>query len=284
MIALTLAMNVASCDQPKAKPPSTQEIITVASLVPAATDLIDGMGARDHLIAISNWDPNRDDYASLPRVGDYRSIDWERITQLQPRVMIVQFREDKKPAGLEEKSRELNIRLVNVHNNDLADVYTTLDQLGDALNERAKSDQTKTRIAKQISAVADHVKDRPHVTALIVRSSSGFDVVGGGNFMDELLTIAGGRNVMGGGENSYPTIDRELLLKLDPEVILQTLPGSAPQVLEQARAMWKSIPDLRAVKHNRVHLLTEDFLLLPGANVGRIAEIFAEKLHAESRP
>ena len=105
MIALTLAMNVASCDQPKAKPPSTQEIITVASLVPAATDLIDGMGARDHLIAISNWDPNRDDYASLPRVGDYRSIDWERITQLQPRVMIVQFREDKKPAGLDASAK-----------------------------------------------------------------------------------------------------------------------------------------------------------------------------------
>jgi ABC-type Fe3+-hydroxamate transport system substrate-binding protein len=42
------------------------------------------------------------------------------------------------------------------------------------------------------------------------------------------------------------------------------------------------------VKNDRVYVLTDDYLLLPGANVGKIAEIFAQKLHkkfaAEKHP
>jgi hypothetical protein len=50
--------------------------------------------------------------------------------------MIVQFRPDKAPAGLEARTRELGIKLINIQNNTVADLFQTLEQLGDALNER----------------------------------------------------------------------------------------------------------------------------------------------------
>jgi len=279
-----VSLLILGCDKPAETPSTGPTFITVASLVPAATDLIEGMGAGDHLVAISNWDPDRPEYAKLPRVGDYRSIDWEKLSQLRPTVMITQFREDKKPGGLEEKSRQLNITLVNVQNNTLAELYSTLDQLGNALQLRERSDETKRKLKDQIDAVGKSVANRPRVKTLIVRTASGMDVVGGRNFMDELLTLAGGENVLPSGENSFPTIDRELLLKLDPEVILQLLPGSSPQVVEQAQAFWKTIPSLSAVRNNRIHILTQDYLLLPGSNVGKLAELFRDKLHPEVKP
>src|SRR5258708_36506004 len=64
---------------------------TIASLVPAATDLLVGMGAGDHLVAVSNYDQVAD-AASLPRVGDYQPIDWEKLAVIPPNILISFFR------------------------------------------------------------------------------------------------------------------------------------------------------------------------------------------------
>src|SRR4051812_27107390 len=49
-------------------PPSTTRAVAlrVASLVPAATDLILGMNAGEHLVAVSNWDPKLPQLDGLP--------------------------------------------------------------------------------------------------------------------------------------------------------------------------------------------------------------------------
>src|SRR4051794_4265348 len=87
LVALVYTLS-AGCDRGvSAPPPSQKKSPTVASLVPAATDLIVGMGAGDHLVAVSNYDLGAE-VAGLPKVGDYQSIDWEKLTVLRPNVLI----------------------------------------------------------------------------------------------------------------------------------------------------------------------------------------------------
>jgi ABC-type Fe3+-hydroxamate transport system substrate-binding protein len=260
--------------------------VRVASLVPAATDLLLAMGLSDRLVAVSNWDTDRAEISGLPKVGDYRTIDWEKLSVLRPGVMIVQFREDKMPPGLRERAAELGIRLLNVKINRLDDVFTTLRQLGEAIDDPAAATRTENQLRTQLDAVRARVAAREAVATLITRAEPGSSLacVGGGNYLDEILTIAGGRNVLHGGENSYPTIDRERLIELNPSAVLALLPSASPQVVEQARSFWKSVPQVSAVRDGRVYLLTESHLLLPGASVGRVAEQFAEKLHPTTAP
>jgi iron complex transport system substrate-binding protein len=247
--------------------------------VPAATDLILGMGAGDHLVAVSNWDPQRPETAGLPRVGDYRTIDWEKIASLRPGVMIVQFRADKMPPGLRGRADEYGIELVNVHNNRLDDVFTTMRTIGDAIGETSKAAEAEKRLRGELDAVRARVAGKPRVRTLIARTHTGLDVVGGGNFMDELLTLAGGENVLGGGDNSFPTIDREMLLSLNPDVVLQVIPGATPQEIEHSKRFWTTVPQVSAVKSGRVYVLTDSYLLLPGYSVAKIADLFARTLH-----
>ena len=254
---------------------------TVVSLVPAATDLILGMGAGDHLVAVSNWDADRAGIAGLPRVGDYRTIDWERIAALRPGVMIVQYRQDKMPAGLRERAASLGIALVNVKNNRLEDVFTTMRAIGEAIREPTKASDGASKLRAELDAVRSRVGGRPRVRTLIARTHTGVDVVGGGNFMDDLLTLAGGENVLAAGDNSYPTIDRERIVALNPDVVLQVMPGATPQDVEQARHFWASVPQVSAVRNGRVYELTDSYLLLPGYSAGKIADLFARKLHPD---
>jgi iron complex transport system substrate-binding protein len=280
---------LAGCDRPAAtdsRSPTPaaagtdHDVVTVVSLVPAATDLILGMDAGEHLLAVSNWDPDLPRIRGLPRVGDYRHVDWEKIAQLRPQVMIVQFSPEKMPPGMAEQAARMRIRLLNVTINRLEDTFFALRAIGEATGEPQKAMAADRRLRGQLQSVQHRVGGRPAVRTLISRSESAMAVVGGGNFMNDLLQVAGGQNVIETGENSYPTIDRERLLSLDPDAVLHLLPGASEQEVEQARAFWASVPQLSAVQQGRVHLLTEPYLLLPGYSVGRVAEIFASKLHA----
>jgi ABC-type Fe3+-hydroxamate transport system substrate-binding protein len=267
------ALVCGACDDDGAsapKPASTSHITahtTVASLVPAATDLLLGMGAGDQLVAVSNWDADRFEITQLPRVGDYRTIDWEKLASIRPNVMIVQFAPDKMPAGLSARAAELGIELVN------------LNQLGRAIGQPDKASESAGDLRTELDAVRAAVAGKPPVRTLISRSESPLAVVGGGNFMNDLLVIAGGRNVIESGENSFPNIDLERLVALNPDVVLHLLPGSSPQVVERARMFWASHPELSAVKSGRVHYLTEPYVLVPGLNMGKVARQFAELLH-----
>ena len=279
-----LLCSAAGCDRHPATAspaPTAHTRPTVVSLVPAATDLILGMGAGDHLAGVSNWDAARPEIANLPRVGDYRTVDWEKIAQVHPGVMIVQFAPDKMPPGLSQRAAQLGAKLVNVKINRLDDVFETIGVLGGALDESSKAQEAARQLRAQLDNVRARVAGKSPVRTLISRSESALAVVGGGNFMDDLLTLAGGKNVIESGDNSYPTIDRERLMALDPDVVLHLLPGASPQEIDQAKSFWPTMSQVSAVKNNRVYVLTDSYLLLPGYSVGKIAELFASRLHPQ---
>ncbi|HEX8523843.1 MAG TPA: helical backbone metal receptor [Tepidisphaeraceae bacterium] len=290
LLIFSLPVSIWGCEKAKngptsaAETPTTQPIaqnITVASLVPAATDLLVGMGAAHHLVAISNWDPDRPEIKDLPRVGDYRNVDWEKLAGLKPKVMIVQFSQGKMPAGLSERASELGIQLVNVHNNRLADLFETIKLLGDAAGEPDKATRAAANLRQMLDQIQQSSKTKPPVKVFLGRDATELASVGGGNFLDELLTLAGGVNIIQGGENSYPTIDREKLVSLNPQVVILLLPGVPQHVVAEARRFWSTLTALQAVQDQRVFIWTEDYVLLPGLRVAEIAKRMQDILHPE---
>src|SRR4051812_38741665 len=68
-IFLALAALASGCDR-KLSPPrdaKSSSHLAVASLVPAATDLLVGMGLGDRLVAVSNYEPARAQTHDMPR-------------------------------------------------------------------------------------------------------------------------------------------------------------------------------------------------------------------------
>jgi iron complex transport system substrate-binding protein len=283
LLHLVLTGLVGGCERGGAPPAAgNRRSPTVASLVPAATDLLVAMGAGDHLVGVSNYCPARPETAGLPKVGDYRTIDWEQLAELRPAVMITQYRADKMPDGLEAKAKAYGIRLVNVRIVRLEDVFMALQALGDAIGQPDRAVALSQKLRGELDAVRERVAGRPAVRTLISRTGNPLEAVGGGNFLDDLLRVAGGQNVLAGpgyDDNSFPTIDREQLHELTPEAVLNLLPAASAQVQAQARGFWSATPDVPAVRRGAVHYLTADNLLMPGASVAQTARQFADLLH-----
>jgi ABC-type Fe3+-hydroxamate transport system substrate-binding protein len=80
----------------------------------------------------------------------------------------------------------------------------------------------------------------------------------------------------------YPQLEREQIIQLAPELIIQLLPSATPAMQEQAAKFWQALPDVPAVKNKRICVLTDWYVVQPGFNVGALAEQFAKCLHPES--
>ena len=237
------------------------------------------MGAADHLVAVSNYDPEREPIGGLPRVGDYRTQDWEKLAAVRPRKMIIQLHPDRTPAGLRDRAKGLGIELVNVQIDDLDDVFEAIPLLAGAVEERQKGEDALKRLRAQFATVRHRVGAAPKVRAIIVVDVGGRSVAGPGTFLHDCLVAAGGENAAASLDNPWPTVDREKILAMRPQVVIHLLPAASPQVLRQAQQFWAAMPDLPAVKDKRVHYLTDWYALLPGYHLGTLAEQFGLILH-----
>ncbi|HEV8002044.1 MAG TPA: cobalamin-binding protein [Planctomycetaceae bacterium] len=106
-----------------------------------------------------------------------------------------------------------------------------------------------------------------------------------GNWVPELVEIAGGRNLLGEAGMHSPWLDWETLLACDADVIaimpcgfdIPRTRGELPSLVEDPR--WN---ELRAVRGDRVYLTDgNQFFNRPGPRLVESARILAEILHPE---
>lgn len=258
---------------------------TAASLSPAAEDIICAIGATQHLVGVSNYDATPA-AAGLPRVGDYQSVDWEKLTALHPDLVIVQIAPDRLPPGLADRCAALPAKLVNVQIETLADIHREMLDLGTDLNEQSAAQTAAADLQRRLDDLRQRYANLPRVRTLLVDESAALSVIGPGTFLDELLTIAGGSNVMPAGTSRYPSIDRETLEALAPSAVVLILPSASPQVREQATQFWAAMPQVPAVREHRIIIIDDPRAQIPGAAVAQIAQQLAAALHpgAASQP
>ena len=81
----------------------------------------------------------------------------------------------------------------------------------------------------------------------------------------------------------YPEASKESLIKRAPEIIIEMRPGEniSDDRRKQIISDWDSFKGVPAIKNKRIHILTEDFILIPGPRVAIAARLIAETLHPE---
>jgi ABC-type hemin transport system substrate-binding protein len=275
------AMLCSGCREKASAPatgPTTRGAGTAASLSPAATDLILGMGAGDHLVAVSNYDPADVGKRKLPRVGDYLTTDWETLATLRPATMIIQMDPVRLPEGFTRRAQRLGIKLLNVRINRLDDVMQASEQIGGEIGEPAKGKKLADELRERIEAVRRRCAGQPRVRTLLTLDDRGESIVGRGEFLDDMLTAAGGENAGASLAGAYPRGDIETLIALKPDAVIILKPGATAELLAKAKELCRRL-EVPAGRDGRVYLIADENVLLPGSHVAQVTEEIARLLH-----
>jgi iron complex transport system substrate-binding protein len=209
------------------------------------------------------------------------------LTQTQCEVCAVSLRDVEEAVKTFVGSRP---QIISLQPNGLADVWTDIERVAQALgiSERGRQLVTglRTRMA-EIEHRAQALPERPAVACPTVACIEWIDpLMSSGNWMPDLVRMAGGRNLFGVPDRHSPRLDWSEVLAADPNVILilpcgfdiartcQELP-----VLTR-RPEWNT---LRAVRNNRVYLLDGNhYFNRPGPRLVESLEILAEILHPDT--
>jgi iron complex transport system substrate-binding protein len=109
-------------------------------------------------------------------------------------------------------------------------------------------------------------------------------VAGRDGFYDRIIELAGGTNAYAREVPRYPQVSVEGLLGLAPDVIVDLVPDMAEKNLtrRQVRAEWEVLTELEAVRNRRVHILTGDYVEVPGPRFVKLLEDVARVVHPEA--
>jgi ABC-type Fe3+-hydroxamate transport system substrate-binding protein len=257
----------------------------IVSTSPSITETLFALGLGDRVVGVSTFCRFPPDAVKLPKVGTFLKPDAERIAGLRPDLVVVHQVSD----GVDRRLAALRIPFVVVERGTMASVFSSIRQIARAAGVSTRGDALVAVLERRLDAVrrAGAAAPRTRVLFIIGRrpgTLADLVAVGPGSYIDDLIGIAGGVNVLAiAGQPEYPRISMETVLRLDPDVIVDTVDMGETDAERAARGpenerLWTTYRMLTAVKNRRLHAATTNLLVVPGPRVVEAAEWIAALL------
>ncbi|PSF37591.1 cobalamin-binding protein [Aphanothece hegewaldii CCALA 016] len=286
----------------------THRIIT---LLPSATEIIHALGLTKHLVGCSHECDYPKEVQRLPvctsaKLNTQRSsfqidtdvqsllqsalsiyqIETEIIEQLQPTHIITQDQCDVCAVSFSDVKKAVDSlvsshpEIISLQPNLLQEVWDDIKRVAQTLN--VPYQKTLQELDKRIEFITSKTKnDQLNVIALEWIEP----LMGAGNWIPELIEMAGGKAVLGSSGQHSPYITWEELVNANPDVIIIMPCGfdlarshQEAQVLKN-HSEWKN---LKAVQQNQVYLTDGNaYFNRPGPRLVDSLEILAEIIHPE---
>jgi iron complex transport system substrate-binding protein len=287
----------------------------IVSLIASATEIVASLGFAHHLVGRSHecdfppgvrtlpmlTEPriatdrpsavvDRDIKAILAQALSVYRVDGAQLQQLQPDIIVTQTQCEVCAVSLADVEQALadwtgvRPRLVSLQPNGLADVWEDIRRVAAALDAPQRADSLLVRLQRRIDAIAAAAQEqdrRPSVACIEWIEP----LMAAGNWVPELVTLAGGRNLLGIAGQHSPWMSWADLVAADPDIIL-VLPCGFDIARSRAempaltkRPEWQQ---LRAVRNSAVFLCDgNQYFNRPGPRLVESLEILAEILHPQ---
>ena len=215
--ALWILVLVLGCSRGERAAPTETRLVT---LTPSATSIVAALGATQLLVGVDDYSKEPAEVGNLPKVGSFLTPNLEAIVALKPSLVIV----DDVHAAASGALHDAGLATIECPMHALPDVKNALRRLGDAIGKQAAATQVIQQIDAALdAAAAQRPAKHPRVLAIIDREEGGLGnlvAAGPGSWLDELLAVVGGDNVLAAAGVRYPKISVEEVLRAKPEVIL----------------------------------------------------------------
>jgi iron complex transport system substrate-binding protein len=219
----------------------------IVSISPSETEVLYAVGAGSKVVAVDNYSNYPDDAAKKPKVGDM-NLNVEALLAQKADIVFANSSVNKKQV---EQLRGLGVKVFGSDPKTVDEVIGRIELYGKIMNTADTAKKMADTMRAEKKQVVDAVKDAPK-KRVYVEISPGY-TVGSGVFIDELVTLGGGTNIMA-DQQRYPKVDPEAIVKANPEVILYSSPSVNPDELKK-RPGWDTID---AVKNGRLYPIEDD--------------------------
>ncbi|MBM7564703.1 ABC transporter substrate-binding protein [Paenibacillus sacheonensis] len=248
----------------------------IVTLVPSETEIVYALGAGESVVAVDNYSNYPGEAADKPKIGDMNA-DIEKIVSLKPDLVLASYTMSQ---AVVDKLRSLKLPVYATDPKTYDAVMDKVKQIGAILDKTKESDAVAGHMEEVRKQVVDAVKDAPKPNVYL-EFAPGW-TVGKGEFLDELITLAGGTNVATG--TGWYEIDPEAVVKANPDDIVYASmtvnEGEKNPILAaiESRPGWNV---MNAIKNKKVFEVDQDPLTRVGPRLAEGLLEIAAKLHPD---
>ena len=256
----------------------------VISTSPAITEILFAIGAGDRVVGVTDFCNYPEQACRLPSIGGPLNPSTEKWIALKPDLIILQ--DDS--VVLNKHAKVFKIPILQVSVNNLENILTSIQLIADSMGTPKAGKQLVDKIKIQIDNYrTSSKKNNPRQVLMLLSDtndpSRDLYAVGRNTFLNELLSIAGGENILPDTMATYPKISKEFIIAKSPEIIIEIGPTaklSSKEILNRKKA-WTIDPTIRAVKNDRLYFIGADYILIPGPRLLNILDDFTRTIHPE---
>jgi iron complex transport system substrate-binding protein len=250
----------------------------IVSLAPNITEILFSLGLDDEIVGVSIHCNFPEKAKSKVRVGSYIRLDFEKITSLNPDLIIATAAGNTR--DMVDRLGKLGFPTYVIFPKNFNDILKNIAHIGQVVNREDEARVAIEGMRKRSQRIVELTNGLPRPKVFIQIGDAPIVTVGKGSFADDLIRLAGGENIAGKGEEVYPRFGMEEIIKRSPEVIVISSmnPKGDYQKILQEWNRWKTIP---AVRNGRIHLIDSDLIDRPSPRIIDGLEVLAKVLHPE---
>jgi ABC-type Fe3+-hydroxamate transport system substrate-binding protein len=221
----------------------------IVSLTPATTEILFALGASDRLVGRDMYSHWPDSALRVRNLGQGLRPNIEAVIAAKPGLVLLYASQDNRGASQQLRNAGIATASFKVDRIEQFDRLTRL--LGRMIGDSARGALVADTVKRTLDSVRAATQNLPRVSVVLPTWDRPLIVIGGGSFMSQLVTIAGGRN------------------------IYDSIPAPSPI---RANAQWRTLP---AVRRGRVLVIDTSVTLRPAVRLGEGAVSLARLLHPE---
>jgi cobalamin transport system substrate-binding protein len=245
----------------------------IATLLPSHTETVFALGLGSRVVGVDEFSDYPAEVTKLPRLGGMYDARLESVLDVTPDLVLAS---EASPATTTMERVGLTVWAGSARRLD--DVYRVMFVVGKLVGRPKEAATLADGVRGAVDAEALRLQGLPRTRVYYELDPTPY-AVGPESFIGELLTKAGGVNVVPAGIGEFPKVSPEVIAAADPEVVL----GEDYETVAR-RPGWERTA---AVKNHRVFSLTpaeRAIVVRPGPRLAEGLRVLSKLLHPEASP
>ena len=253
----------------------------VVSLAPSATEILFALGLGDTVVGVTDSDDYPPEVEDKPTVGSYFATSLEAILEKNPDLVLADGHDP-----VIARLMETDVPVIILQPRDIFGVFRDIRVVGKVMGKDKEAATLVADLEGRLNTVADRTAratNKPTVYFELDGTDPGSPwTAGPGSFVDMLISLAGGDNIVD-TSSAFVQLSLEKLIATDPDlIVLGNYPFVTPEQVEQRGGIWQT---LSAVESRRVYFIPDPSLTSrPGPRIIDGLEALAGIIHPELFP
>jgi iron complex transport system substrate-binding protein len=243
----------------------------VIAMSPHVTELLFAAGGADKIVGAVTYSDFPEAAKKIPRVGDNRQIDMERVIAMKPDLIVIWMHGNVERQI--EMLRQLKVPLYHSEPLKLEGIAENVERLGQLMGTEKVAQPAADDIRKQFAALARQYSTRPPVRLFYQVWDKPLYTLSSKSIVSDAIQLCGGVNIFADLKVTAPVVSVEAVLQADPEAIVGTSEKDYGSV-----DLWRPYSTMLAVKNDNLFRLDGELLNRAGPRMVAGAAALCERL------